>query len=177
MFKDVVATRDLAWAPTSGVLLDDLETPKEGLGDTSADSSSPNDDDDVYEDKTHNLTQPPNPTQNKGKKQVLPSSTQSKGKKGGTKLQLTQQLSCICDVMELWNLACSVEPSSTIRNVMERVCNLDGIEKGSKLYLMAARIFQKWEKKEMFVMMEESYLQLQFLQEEARLLGGYYFGT
>ena len=65
MFKDVVATRDLAWAPTSGVLLDDLETPKEGLGDTSADSSSPNDDDDVYEDKTHNLTQPPNPTQNK----------------------------------------------------------------------------------------------------------------
>ena len=92
------------------------------------------------------------------------------------KLQWTQQLGCICDVMELWNLARSVEPS-TIRNVMERVCNLDGIEKGSKLYLMAARIFQKWEKKEMFVMMEEPYLQLQFLQEEARLLGGYYFGN
>ena len=64
MFKDVVATRDLAWAPTSVGLPDDLETPKEGLGDTFADSSSPNDDDDVDEDETHNLTQPPNPIQN-----------------------------------------------------------------------------------------------------------------
>ena len=44
MFKDIAATGDLAWALTSGVLPDDLETPKEGLGDTSADSSSPNDD-------------------------------------------------------------------------------------------------------------------------------------
>ena len=79
--------------------------------------------------------------------------------------------------MELRSLAFSVEPSSTIHNVIERVCTLDGIEKGSKLYLMAARIFQKWEKKEMFVMMEEPYLQLKFLQEEARLLGGHYFGT
>ena len=58
------STGDLAWAPTSGVLPDDLETPKEGLGDTFADSSSPNDDDDVDEDETHNLTQPPNPIQN-----------------------------------------------------------------------------------------------------------------
>nr|XP_023896959.1 uncharacterized protein LOC112008839 [Quercus suber] len=30
MFKDIVATGDLAWAPTSSVLPDDLETPKEG---------------------------------------------------------------------------------------------------------------------------------------------------
>ena len=125
------------------MLPDDLETPKEGLGDTCADSSSPNDDDDVHEDETSNLTQPPNPTQKKGKKQVLPSSTQSKGKKGGTALQLTQQLSRICDVVELRNSAFSVEPSSTIHNVMERVCTLDDIEKGSELYLMATRIFQK----------------------------------
>ena len=60
---------------------------------------------------------------------------------------------------------------------MERVCTLDDIEKGSELYLMATRIFQKWEKREMFVVMEEPYLQLQFLQKEARLLGGHYFGT
>nr|POE81424.1 hypothetical protein CFP56_05925 [Quercus suber] len=119
--------------------------------------------------ETPNLTQPPNPTPNKGKKRVLPSSTLSKGKKGGTALQLTQQLSRICDVVELRNSVFSVEPSSTIRNVMERVCTLDGIEKGSELYLMAARIFQKREKREMFVVMEEPYLQLQFLQEEARL--------
>ena len=147
MFKNIAATGDLAWAPTSGVLLNDLEIPKEGLGDTSADSSSSNDNNDVHEDETHNLTQPPNPTQNKGKKQALPSSTQSKGKKGGIALQLTQQLSCIYDVVELRNSACSVEPSSTICNVMEHVCTLDGIEKGSKLYLMVARIFQN-EKRE-----------------------------
>ncbi|XP_030945937.1 uncharacterized protein LOC115970441 [Quercus lobata] len=86
---DIAATGDLAWAHTSSVLPDDLETPKEGLGDTSAKSFSPNDDDDVHEDETPNITQPPNPTQKKGKKRVLSSSTQSKGKKGGTTLQLT----------------------------------------------------------------------------------------
>ena len=57
------------------MLPDDLETPNEGLGDTSADSSSPNDDDDIHEDETPNPTQPPNPTQIKGKKRVLPLST------------------------------------------------------------------------------------------------------
>ena len=77
-------------ALTSGVLPNDFETPKEGFGDTFADSSSRNEDDDVHEDETHNLTQPPIPTQNKGKKRALPSSTQSKGKKGGITLQLTQ---------------------------------------------------------------------------------------
>ena len=51
-------------SPHFSVLLDDLETPKKGLGDTSIDSSSPNDDGDVHEDGTPNLTQPPNPMQN-----------------------------------------------------------------------------------------------------------------
>ena len=90
---------------------------------------------------------------------------------------MTQQLSHICDVVELRNSAFLVEPSSTIRNVMDRLCTLDGVEKGSELYLMAARIFQKPEKREMFVVMEEPYIQLQFLQEEEKLLGGHYFGT
>ena len=71
MFKDIAATGDLAWAPTSGVLPEDLETPKEGLGDTSADSSSPNDDDDVHEHETPNLTQPPKPTQKKKERSEL----------------------------------------------------------------------------------------------------------
>ena len=80
---------------------------------------------------------------------------------------MTQHLSHICDVVELRNSAFSVE----------RVCTLDGVEKGSELYLMAACIFQKREKREIFVVMEEPYLQLKFLQEKARLLGGHYFGT
>ena len=45
MFKDIVAMGDLASAPISGVLPNGLETPKKGLGDTSIDSYSPNDDD------------------------------------------------------------------------------------------------------------------------------------
>ena len=73
---------------------------------------------------------------------------------------MIQQLSRICDVVELRNSTCSMEPSSTIRNVMERVYTLDGIENGSELYLMAACIFQKRENKEMLVMIEEPYLQL-----------------
>ena len=70
-----------------------------------------------------------------------------------------------------------MELGSTIHNVMERVCILDGIEKGFELYLMETHIFQKQGKREMFVVMGEPHLQLQFLQEEARLLGGRYFGT
>ena len=70
-----------------------------------------------------------------------------------------------------------MEPGSTIHNVIESVCILDSIEKGIKFYLMAACIFQKREKREMFVVMEEPYIQLQFLQEEEKLLGGHYFGT
>ena len=92
-------------------------------------------------------------------------------------MQLTLQLSHICDVVELRNSTCSVESSSTICNVMERVCTLDGIKKGSKLYLMVAHIFIEMRERDMFVVMEEPYLQLQFLQEEARLLGEHYFGT
>ena len=128
MFKDTAATRNLAWTPSSGVLPADFETPTEG-------------DEDV---ETHDLTQPPNSTQttqDKGKKRALTSSVHGKGKKGGGALMLTHQLSRICDAVELRNSASSLEPGSSIRDVMERVCTLDGVEKGSNLYLMAARIF------------------------------------
>ena len=54
---------------------------------------------------------------------------------------MTQQLSRICDVVWLKDSACSIELSSTICNVMERVCTLDGIEKSSELYFMVACIF------------------------------------
>jgi hypothetical protein len=129
MFKDTAATGNLAWTPSSGVLPADFETPTEG-------------DEEV---ETHDLTQPPNSTQttqDKGKKRASTSSIHGKRKKGGGALMLTHQLSRICDV-ELRNSASSLEPGSSIRDVMERVCTLDGVEKGSNLYLMAALIFQK----------------------------------
>ena len=63
MFKDTTAIGNLAWAPSSGVLPSDSETPEEGLDDASGDLSSPDDD----EVETRSLTQP---TQDKGKKRV-----------------------------------------------------------------------------------------------------------
>ena len=88
---------------------------------------------------------------------------------------LTHQLSRMCDAVELRNSASSLKPRSSIRDVMERVCTLDGVEKGSNLYLMAVRIFQKREKRDMFVVMKEPHLQLMFLKNEAELLGRQYF--
>uniref|UniRef100_A0A2N9G4A6 Myb/SANT-like domain-containing protein n=1 Tax=Fagus sylvatica TaxID=28930 RepID=A0A2N9G4A6_FAGSY len=148
MFKDTAATGNLAWTPSSGVLPADFDTPTEG------------------DEKK---------TQDKGKKRASTSSIHGKGKKGGGALMLTHQLSRICDAVELRNSASSLEPGSSIRDVMERVCTLDGAEKGSNLYLMAARIFQKREKREMFVVMKEPHLQLMFLKNEAELLGRHYF--
>ena len=105
MFKDIAAIRELSMGPHFGVLLDDIGTHKEGLGEMSTDSSSPDndDDDDPNEVETPKLKQPLNPkqpTQDKGKKLALPSSTQGKGKKGGAALKMTLQLSRMCDVVE-----------------------------------------------------------------------------
>ena len=64
MFKYIAAIGDLAWAPSSCVLLDDVKKPTKGLSDISTDSSSPKiDDDDVDEAENPNLS-----TQVKGKK-------------------------------------------------------------------------------------------------------------
>ncbi len=76
MFKNTAATGNLAWTPSSSVLPVDFETPIES-------------DEEV---ETHDLTQPPNSTQttqDKGKKRVLTSSINGKGKKGGGALMLT----------------------------------------------------------------------------------------
>ena len=88
----------------------------------------------------------------------MPSSTQGKGKKGGATIKMTQQLSRMCHIVESRNLVFLVELGSSICNFMERVYALVGIEKGSKLYFMAMRIFQKQEQREMFVVMGEPHL-------------------
>ena len=93
MFKDTAATGNLAWAPSSGVLPFDLETPEEGLGDASSDLFSPVNDDNEVE--TPSLTQP---TQDKGKKRVSISSLHGKGKKGGGATMLTLVIS-----VRLWS--------------------------------------------------------------------------
>ncbi|XP_030963670.1 uncharacterized protein LOC115984809 [Quercus lobata] len=139
MFKDIAAIGELAWTPTSNMLPDDIERRKEGLSEMSTDSSSPDNDDDSNEVETPNPKQPLNPlqlAQDKGKNLALPSSTQGKGKKGGATIKVTQQLSCMCHIVESRNSVFLVELGSSICNVMEHVYTLDGIEKGSELFFM-----------------------------------------
>lgn len=102
---------------------------------------------------------------------------QSKGKKGRAISKLIHLFSRIANAIELRNSTNFGIPGSSICDVMERVCTLDGVEKGSDLHLMATLIFQKREKREMFVVMKKPYLQLMFLKDEARLLGGHHFST
>ena len=177
MFKDTVAILNLAWTPSSGVLPASFETPDEELGDASGDSSSPIDDDEVETPNLTQTTQFTQPTQEKGKKRASTLSIRGKRKKGGASSMLTHQLTRICAVVELRNSANFPELGSSIRNVMERVCTLDGVEKSSDLYLMVARIFQKGEKREIFVVMGEPHLQFKFLKDEVELLGRHYFTT
>jgi hypothetical protein len=96
---------------------------------------------------------------------------QSKGKKGGMVSKLIYELGCISDAVELKRSTSSGNSGSSIRDVMERVCTLDGVEEGSYLHRMAAHIFQNKEKRDMFVVMEKPYLQFMFLKDEATLLG------
>jgi hypothetical protein len=124
-----------------------------------------------------NSTQLPNPTQppqEKRKKRVA-TFMQSKGKKVGTVSKLIHELSRISDAVELRRQPSSGNLGSSIRDVMERVCTLKGVEEGSDLYRIAARIFQNREKRDMFVVMEKPHLQLMFLKDEAELLGGRHF--
>ncbi|XP_059454052.1 L10-interacting MYB domain-containing protein-like isoform X2 [Corylus avellana] len=187
MFRDTTATREGVRAPSLGVLPTNFETPKEGSCDSSSESAPPYGHDKIeilsptqmpYPSQLCNTIQPPNstqPTKEKGKKRAA-TFMQSEGKKGVVS-KLIYELSHISNDKELKSSASSEISGSSIRDVMERVCTLDGVEKGSNLHLKAAHIFQKREKREMFVVIEEPHLQLMFLREEARLLGGQHFST
>ncbi|XP_062174843.1 uncharacterized protein LOC133880008 isoform X5 [Alnus glutinosa] len=109
------------------------------------------------------------PPQEKRKKQVA-TFMQIKGKKRGTKSKLIHEFSPISDVVELKRPPSSRNSNSNIRNVMEHVCTLEGVEEGSFLYRIATHIFHNEEKREMFVVIEKPHLQLMFLKGEAELL-------
>lgn len=86
--------------------------------------------------------------------------------------KLIYELGHISDAVELKRLTSSGNSGSNIRNVMERVCTLDGVEEGSNFHRMSTRIFQNRENRDMFVAMKKPHLQLMFLKDEAALLGG-----
>ena len=71
---------------------------------------------------------------------------QSKGKKVGIASKLLNELSKISNDVEL-KARSQANSSNSIRDVLERVYTLDGVEEGSDFHHMAARIFQNKEKR------------------------------
>nr|XP_023916892.1 putative uncharacterized protein DDB_G0270496 [Quercus suber]XP_023916893.1 putative uncharacterized protein DDB_G0270496 [Quercus suber] len=88
--------------------------------------------------------------------------SQKKRKLGAAKLD--NHLSRLEDACELRSLANSREQQSSIRNVMELVCTLPGVEKASDLYFAASHIFLRKSYREMFVTLKEPDLQLRWLK-------------
>ncbi len=84
---------------------------------------------------------------------------------------MIHKLGRIGDVVKLKSSTSSKNSGSSLCDMMERSCTLDGFEEGSDHRHRVAHIFHKREKKEMFVVMEKSHLQLMFLKDEATLLG------
>jgi hypothetical protein len=180
MFKDTAAIGENSWTPSSGVFPPNFETLVDVSCDSFGEPNPQNDHDDIdilSPTQSPNSTQLPNPTQppqEKRKKRVA-TFMQSKWKKVGIVSKLIHELSCISDAVELRRQPSSGNLGSSIRDVMEHVCTLEGVEEGSDLYRIAARIFQNREKRDMFVVMEKPHLQLMFLKDEAELLGGRHF--
>jgi hypothetical protein len=172
MFKDTTATGENSWSPSLGVFPPNFETLMDVSCDSSGKLSPQNGHDDIEilsPTQPPDSTQLPNPThppQEKRKKQVA-TFMQSKGKKEGTLSKLIHKFSLISDVVELKRPPSSRNLGSSIRNVMKCVCTLEGVEEDSDLYRIAACIFQKREKREMFVVMKKPHLQLIFLKDGA----------
>jgi hypothetical protein len=180
MFKDTAATGENSWTPSLGVFPPNFEALVNVSCDSSGEPSPQNGHKDIEilsPIQPPNSTQLSNPTQlpqEKRKKQVA-TFLQSKVKKGRTVSKLIHEFSPISDAVELKKPPSSRNLDSSIRNVMKCVCTLEGVEEGSDLYRIAARIFQNREKREMFVVMEKPHLQLTFLKDEAKFLGERHF--
>ncbi|XP_040361629.1 L10-interacting MYB domain-containing protein-like [Rosa chinensis] len=91
-----------------------------------------------------------------------------KGKKGkvGGAVKLYKQIDSLVEVVESRSTATSVHTSSqgtSIQEVMQVVASLPGAETGTKLWWFATELFCSQEKREMFSVMTDPDLKLQFL--------------
>ncbi|KAK0574054.1 hypothetical protein LWI29_017640 [Acer saccharum] len=108
--------------------------------------------------------------QDKGKKRTSDESEINrvvgglKGKKGklGGAAKLSKQIDRLVQVVESRSTATPMQRTS-IAEVMEIVATLPGAEKGSKLWWFATELFCSQEKREMFSIMTDPDLKLQFL--------------
>ncbi|XP_004308202.1 PREDICTED: uncharacterized protein LOC101306572 [Fragaria vesca subsp. vesca] len=136
----------------------------------------------VLEDFEHDEDEDPNPVediQGRGKKRttmemqtngtkdkcVLKGANGKKGRVGGA-AKLSKQIDRLVEVVESRSTATSIPTSAqatSIQEVMQVVATLPGAKTGTKLWWFATELFCSQEKREMFSIMTDADLKLQFL--------------
>ncbi|XP_061999497.1 uncharacterized protein LOC133716866 [Rosa rugosa] len=165
MFNGVVATGKYAWAPSS-----DLPPPQN--------SQAPMDEVIALEDNLDSEEFDPNEspqlaqvTKEIGKKRAnceldTKELKRKRGKMGGA-AKLSQQINRLVEVVETRSTASSAlikgSQSTSVSEVMKVVESLSGIEIGSQLWWFATELFCSQEKREMFSVMEDPEMKLQFI--------------
>jgi len=167
MFLNVTATGKHSWAPSSGVL--PVET------DDDVNPSEPEVNGDSNKSMPFETTQTTNNVSKKRTNQSLEiqDNNEKKGKGGGKMggaAKLSLQIERLVEVVESRSTGTSmaniVSQGTSIAEVMKDVATLPGAERGSKLWWFATKLFCAQEKREMFVVMEDPDLKLQFLNHE-----------
>jgi hypothetical protein len=170
MFKDTIAEGKCVMIPSSGIL------PEEIMGDSEDDVISVHgEENESTSTETIEVTQSNGDKGKKrtngGNKGVVGGSKGKKGKVGGA-AKLAKQIDRLVEVVESRSTATSVHRSSSvhkssqgtsIQEVMQIVATLPGAETGSKLWWFATELFCSQEKREMFSVMTDPDLKLQFL--------------
>ncbi|XP_034197623.1 L10-interacting MYB domain-containing protein-like [Prunus dulcis] len=165
MFLNVTATGKHSWAPSSGVLPIESDDDVNQLEVNS----------DWNESVPIETTQTTNNVPKKRTNQSLEiqDNNEKKGKGGGKiggAAKLSLQIERLVEVVESRSIGTSmaniVSQGTSIAEVMKDVATLPGAERGSKLWWFATKLFCAQEKREMFVVMEDRDLKLQFLNHE-----------
>ncbi|CAL2276767.1 unnamed protein product [Prunus armeniaca] len=165
MFLNVTATGKHSWAPSSSVLpveSDDDVDPLE-VNDGSNESmpiETTHTTNNVLKKRTNQSLEIEDNNEKKGKRG---------GKMGGA-AKLSQQIERLVEVVESrstgTSMANTVSQGTSIAEMMKDVATLPGAKRGSKLWWFATKLFCAQEKRDMFVVMEDPNLKLQFLNHE-----------
>nr|XP_016457742.1 PREDICTED: uncharacterized protein LOC107781535 [Nicotiana tabacum] len=189
-FKDVVATGEHAWAPSSGVLSDNIHGSNWFQPEKQFEFETPTSNEElIMEDDLRsntgegldhiNLEEPEvtekretNESGDKTKKKKASSITTEKEKsKVSTSLRITSSIERIAEVVEL-RFAIIVGSKDTplsIKSVMDIVRNLPGMIVGSDLWWKASMLLVKQSMREIFSAQEDPELQLLWLEKMSEL--------
>ena len=160
MFRDVAATRVVAWTPSSNTLLPTM--PQEGAGDSSGSSEFKDNQCDMSLDidsLQQGHTRQSRSSRQKQTSESIPS--QKKKKKIGGAAMLDDRISQFINVCQNKSAGTSGKSPSSIDNVMEIVRALPGME--SMFVVQASYVLMKRSRREMFLNFEEPESQLEWL--------------